>query len=75
MKLSNTINKLEKTGEFKKWSIFLLQHILYSVDEYMFYCQSFIIMYILLSQCFSSPELVNQNDTEKLYINVQVSLN
>ena len=35
-KLPNTINRLEKIQEFKRiLKYFLLQHIFYSVDEYM----------------------------------------
>ena len=35
-KLSNTIKRLDKMQEFKrKLKYFLMQHIFYSVDEYM----------------------------------------
>jgi hypothetical protein len=37
-KLPNTIQKLEKIGDFKKRLMYLLlQHTFYSVDEYMSY--------------------------------------
>jgi uncharacterized membrane protein YukC len=70
-KLPNTIKRLEKIQEFKKRvNYFLLQHIFYSVDEYVLLgstiTQLLIIMYILFL-VFSN---FTKQDTKKLYINV-----
>jgi hypothetical protein len=52
-KLPNKLKNLEKLQNLKEsWNIFLLQHIFYSVGEYMSYWifyQLFITFHILLS--------------------------
>ena len=70
-KLPNTIKRLEKIQEFKgSLKYFLLQHIFYSVDEYILLgstiTQLRIIMYIL----FLIFSKFTKQDTKKLYIDV-----
>jgi hypothetical protein len=74
-KLLNTIKRLDMIQEFKRrLKCFLLQHIFYSVDEYMSshigstITQLFIIMYTLFLVFSNSTK----QDTKKLYINVWV---
>ena len=72
-KLLKTIKRLDMIQEFKRrLKCFLLQHIFYSVDEYMSshigstITQLFIIMYTLFLVFSNSTK----QDTKKLYINV-----
>ena len=59
---------LDKIQKFKRrLNYFLLQHIFYSVDEYIIY-YIFIIMYTLCL-VFGNP---TKQDTKKLYINMWV---
>jgi hypothetical protein len=48
-KLPNTLNRLDKIQEFKRrLEYFLLQHILYSVAEYMVFYVPLLLGYLLL---------------------------
>jgi len=65
-KLPNIMSILDKIQKFKRrLNYFLLQHIFYSVDEYIIY-YIFIIMYTLCL-VFGNP---TKQDTKKLYINM-----